>query len=83
MRDRLRLKAENEALKIEMDELKVRIDTLDSADGATCPLCGQPLSAQHRKVTLKQLQAEGKEKGDRFRANKSNIEELAVNIKGP
>jgi exonuclease SbcC len=75
------LKAENEALKIDMDELKVRIETLDSAEGATCPLCGQPLSAQHRKITLKQLQAEGKEKGDRYRANRSITEELTVKIK--
>ena len=75
------IKAENEALKIEMDELKARIGTLDSAKGATCPLCGQPLSPQHRKVTLKQLQAEGKEKGDRFRANKSISDELTTNIK--
>ena len=75
------LKAENEALKVDMDGLKVRIDTLDSAEGATCPLCGQPLSAHHRKITLKQLQVEGKEKGDRFRANRSLSEELALNIK--
>jgi exonuclease SbcC len=81
-RERLaEIKAENEALKIEMDELKARIETLDSTEGATCPLCGQPLSPQHRKVTLKQLQADGKEKGDRFRANKSTSEELTVNIK--
>ncbi len=75
------IKTENEALKLEMDELKVRINTLESAEGAACPLCGQPLSAQHRKITLKQLQADGKEKGDRFRANKSLTEELTVNIK--
>jgi exonuclease SbcC len=74
------LKAENESLKIEMDELKVRIDTLESAEGATCPLCGQPLSAQHRKITLKQLHADGKEKGDRFRTNRSIFDELAVKI---
>ncbi len=70
------LKAGNDLLKTQMDELKERIDQLESAEGADCPLCGQPLSAQHRKSTLKQLQAEGKEKGDRFRNNKSNMDEL-------
>jgi len=81
-RERLaEVKVENEALQIEMDGLKARIETLDTSEGATCPLCGQPLSPQHRKVTLKQLQAEGKEKGDRFRANKSTLEELIGNIK--
>ncbi len=74
------LKAENELLKAQMDELKERIDRLESAEGATCPLCGQPLSAQHRKSTLKQLQAEGKEKGDRFRVNKSSMDDLAKKI---
>jgi len=70
------LKAENELRKLEMDELKARIDQLESAEGAACPLCGQELSETHRKSTLKQLQKEGKEKGDRFRANKSRMDEL-------
>ncbi|HVN16557.1 MAG TPA: SMC family ATPase [Anaerolineales bacterium] len=74
------LKAENELLKAQMDELKERMDQLESAEGATCPLCGQPLSAQHRKSTLKQLQVEGKEKGDRFRINKSSMDDLAKQI---
>jgi exonuclease SbcC len=74
------LKAENELLKAQMDELKDRIDRLESAEGAACPLCGQPLSEQHRKSTLKQLQAEGKEKGDRFRVNKSSMDDLAKRI---
>ncbi len=74
------LKAENELRKLEMDELKARIDQLESAEGATCPLCGQELSEKHRQSTLKQLRAEGKEKGDRFRANKSSMDELAKKI---
>jgi len=64
-----------------MDELKARIETLEISEGAACPLCGQPLSPQHRKATLEQLQADGKEKGDRFRANKFTSEELTANIK--
>jgi exonuclease SbcC len=74
------LKAENELLKTQMDELKERMDQLESAEGATCPLCGQALSEEHRQSTLKQLQAEGKEKGDRFRTNKTSIDELAKEI---
>lgn len=74
------LKAENEALKTEMDALKSRMDALDSAEGAACPLCGQPLSAEHRQSTLSQLQAEGKEKGDRFRANLDGGKQLAEQI---
>jgi len=75
------LTAENSALKIEMDELKTRIDKLKAAGGAACPLCGQALTPEHRKATLKQLEVEGKEKGDRYRSNKTGVDELAGKIK--
>ena len=74
------LKAENEALKVNMNELKERIDSLKAAEGATCPLCGQELSAAHRESTLIQLESEGKEKGDRFRANQAESAELSRQI---
>ncbi|KAF0106907.1 MAG: hypothetical protein FD146_2265 [Anaerolineaceae bacterium] len=76
------LKAENEMLKAVMDELKARIGQLEAAEGAACPLCGQPLSEEHRRSTLEQLNVEGKEKGDRFRVNKSSLDELAKQIAG-
>ena len=44
------LKAENEALKTDMNQLKERIDTLKFAEGASCPLCGQQLSEEHRAL---------------------------------
>jgi exonuclease SbcC len=76
------LKADNEWLKTAMDDLKQRLDRLEEAkDAAVCPLCGQPLSQTHLESTLAQLQAEGKEKGDRFRANKTRMDELAVQIR--
>lgn len=75
------LKVENESLRREMDELKSRIEALKVADGAECPLCGQALSESHRKSTLKELEQTGKEKGDTFRANKRELEELGERIK--
>ena len=75
-----KLKAENELLKAEMDELKEHIDQLEAAEGATCPLCGQALSEGHRQSTLRQLQDEGKEKGNRFRTNKTSVDDLAKQI---
>ncbi len=74
------LKAENEALKADMNELKERIDSLKAAEGATCPLCGQELSTEHREATLIQLENEGKQKGDRFRANQAEAAELVKQI---
>lgn len=75
------LAAENTALKTQMDELKKRIDNLEEIDGAACPLCGQPLSDSHRQSTLTQLNEEGAQMGDRWRANKTLMEELAGEIK--
>ena len=74
------LKAENEALKTDMNELKERIDSLKAAEGVTCPLCGQELSAEHREATLIQLESEGKQKGDRFRANQGESSNLTQQI---
>ncbi len=74
------LKAENEALKESMNSLKERIESLKAADGATCPLCGQELTEKHRKATLKQLEEEGKQKGDKFRANKTEGDSLEKEI---
>src|SRR5215211_4415837 len=74
------LKAENEALKADMNELKERIDSLKAAEGATCPLCGQELSTEHREATLIQLESEGRREGDHFRANQAEAVELARQI---
>ena len=74
------LRTENSSLKIEMDELKVRIEKLSAAEGAICPLCGQSLSPEHRQSTLEELHVEGRQLGDRWRTNKSAMEELAIQI---
>ncbi len=74
------LRAENTSLKAEMDDLNERMNKLTTAEGATCPLCGQSLSADHRRFTLERLQGEGKQKGDIWRANKLGIESLATQL---
>ena len=74
------MKVENETLKVEMNQLKERIEALKSADGATCPLCGQELSESHRKSTLKQLESDGKEKGDKYRANTDETKSITKQI---
>ncbi|HNK63982.1 MAG TPA: SMC family ATPase, partial [Anaerolineales bacterium] len=74
------MKVENESLRKEMEEIKKRIDALGEAGGVECPLCGQPLSEEHRADTLKQLEADGRSKGDAFRANKREVEELGSQV---
>lgn len=74
------MRAENDGLKRDMEELKQRLDALESATGAVCPVCGQELNTEHRESTLEQLQAQGVEMGDRWRANKAAIAESVTQI---
>ncbi len=74
------MRAENERLKLDMDEIKQRLDQLESATGAACPLCGQTLDAKHRLSTLEQLQGQGTEMGNRWRANKTAMTESVSQI---
>ena len=70
------IKSENETLHAEMNQLKGRIGTLESTTDASCPLCGQALTEKHRKSTLKHLKGEGKQRGDRYRANQKEMSGL-------
>jgi exonuclease SbcC len=75
------LKVENESLRKEMDEIKKRINSLEEAQGnAACPVCGQELSEEHRKSTLKELNKAGKDKGDQFRANKKELDDIEKQV---
>jgi len=72
------LKAQNEQLRAEMDDLKEKIELLQKTEDAACPLCQQPLDKAHREQLLADFQAEGKAKGDQWRANKERLETQAA-----
>jgi exonuclease SbcC len=72
---RAELRARNEALRTDMDTLRERIEALDKA-AAECPLCGQPLTDEHRVEMLERLRREGTARGDAFRSNRSALDEL-------
>ena len=74
------LKSSNERLKLEMDALNERIKKLESTDGALCPLCGQPLNPADRKNLITNLFGEGGEKGNEYRKNKANLEDLSAEL---
>jgi exonuclease SbcC len=77
-------KAENPRLKSEMDDLKSRIDQLQESDGAACPLCGQPLSAEERDRLVENLTEFGRALGDRYRSNRSllaDADKTVTNLK--
>jgi len=68
-------KAENPRLFQEMKDLEKRILELEETEGALCPLCGQKLSQKDRESLIQSLKTEGKDLGDRFRENKSTLEQ--------
>jgi exonuclease SbcC len=79
--DQAEAKAENPRLRDEMHELKDRIDTLSVAEGAECPLCGQPLAAHDREALVETLSQKGTGLGDRFRENKQLLENFEAQLR--
>ena len=74
-------KAENPRLRDAMHELKERIDQLEATQGANCPLCGQPLSSEERQRLIADLETQGKEMGDRYRANNALVKETEQKVR--
>ncbi|MBN1535996.1 MAG: SMC family ATPase [Anaerolineales bacterium] len=74
-------KAENQRARTEMDELKKRIDGLEKLTEATCPTCGTPLTSEERQKRIEELTRQGKEMGDRFRANVAFLQESEQIVK--
>ncbi len=75
-------KAENPMLKTEMDDIRARLDTLEQADdGAACPTCGQPLAGHDRASLMAHLQAEGKVRGDKHRANTALMKDTETKVR--
>ena len=74
------LKAEQPRLRETMDKLHERLQKLQDETGGACPVCGQPLSDEHRREVLAEVEEEGKEAADHYRANKDKIETLEAEI---
>ena len=74
-------RAENPRLKAEMDQLKARIDQLSQTEGATCPLCGRPLETHDRLELIDEISVQGKEMGDRYRANLAYLKEADQKVR--
>jgi DNA repair protein SbcC/Rad50 len=80
--ERDNLQAEQPRLRRQMDKMKERIDRLQTETGGSCPVCGQPLSDDHRQNVLVEVETEGKELGDRFRTNKERLKSLEMELTG-
>ncbi|MBX3060125.1 MAG: SMC family ATPase [Anaerolineae bacterium] len=57
-----------------------RFSQLEAQTGGDCPLCGQPLSADHRQTVLAELGNELQEMEAQGKANKERIETLAAEV---
>ncbi len=75
------LEAQQPGLRHEMDQLKERIDTLETAEAeGVCPVCDQPLSEDHRHTVIENIRADGTHFGDSYRANEKRLKALAVEL---
>jgi len=71
-----RLVERNRQLRELMNEKKAQLDALAEVEEATCPLCRQPLTPEHREQLLTQVEGEGVTMGDEFRANRKRLDAL-------
>ncbi|MCL7453385.1 MAG: SMC family ATPase [Anaerolineae bacterium] len=71
------LKVRNEQLLAEMEALRKKLDVLvDERGEATCPLCGQALSGEHREELEEQFEHEGMALKENYRANDARAREI-------
>lgn len=70
------LQAQLKTLTSEGLALNERLERLQAADGATCPLCGQPLTGRHRNEMVGQLHDERDAKRQDYRQCKAKIDEI-------
>jgi DNA repair protein SbcC/Rad50 len=74
--ERSGLQTRQKALKIEGTEMNERIETLEETEGALCPLCGQPLTEQHRNKLLVELNAEREIKREEYKQATNRMTEI-------
>ncbi len=70
------LQAQQATLTEDGRALNERLERLQHADGADCPLCGQALTAQHRDDMLGQLATQRDSMRDDYRRCREGIREL-------
>lgn len=65
--ERDQLAAQRQQLKVVADREKVRIAELSGELEGDCPLCGQPLTAEHRETVVGQLERDLEAKREEYR----------------
>ncbi|HEY42702.1 MAG TPA: SMC family ATPase [Anaerolineae bacterium] len=75
-----RLEGINQALGPETEPVKARLAVLEAATEPVCPTCGQPLTEQHRKELVADLEQEIEERREQYRDNRDRIQELQTQM---
>ncbi len=73
------LTSENERLRVDMNELKEKMEQIRQAT-AICPVCRRELGPDERRRVSAEYQSEGTALGDRFRANRASLEQIKTDI---
>ncbi len=70
------LNATRSALTLEGKNLNERLEKLQQTEGATCPLCGQPLTPEHRDELLAELTIERDDKRNTYSQSQQRIKTI-------
>ncbi|MDX9830462.1 MAG: SMC family ATPase [Anaerolineae bacterium] len=71
------LQVRNEQMKAEMEALRKKLDVLQAETGAaTCPVCGQDLSDEHRRRLAAEMEEDGTARREAYVANNGRRREI-------
>ncbi|GAB5491732.1 MAG: SMC family ATPase [Phototrophicaceae bacterium] len=79
--ERSGLSTRKKTLTTEGQEMNERIETLEQAEGASCPLCGQALNDDHREAILADLTLERDTKREEYRQASERIADIGKETK--
>ncbi len=74
------LRGQNERLVPEVEPFKARLALLESSTDPACPTCGQPLTPEHRRQVVVELNAEIEARRHLFRENKARLEGIRPEV---
>ena len=74
------LRGQNERLVPEVEPFKARIALLESSTDPVCPTCGQPLTPEHRRQVVAELNGEIETRRHLFRENKARLEAIKPEV---
>lgn len=79
-REHSTLQAEKKHFEEETNKRRGRYQNLRNVEGAECPLCGQPLNAEHRQELLAEIEAEGNHLKERVSSNEARMAEISQQL---